>query len=329
MPTVSVIIPAYNAALYVGEALGSVFEQTFRDFEVIVIDDGSTDDTARVVQRASAGRARYLRQPNAGPSASRNRGVLESSSSLICFLDADDVWMKDKLTRQVECLQRNPQAGLVYTDYSRGRLQETSPGSRLKAYSHKGSGNVFYNLLRQNFIHTSSVMLRREVLPSAGLFDPNLRGTEDLELWLRIARNNAFAYLDESLVFVRQHEANTTSTVEFVREQVRAYRIMMARWGRDPSAATVLREVLGACYWDLAYAERTAGQLPAAVHAYLQSSFRGHRTFEALLRAAWTSGLAAGRRLLPKRRQSSGASSGESMSGPQPALGGGRMGGAN
>lgn len=286
MPTVSVVIPTYNLGRYLVEAIDSVLAQTYRDLEIIVVDDGSSDDTATRL-RPYRDRIRYYPQANAGPSVARNRGILHAEGPLIAFLDADDVWRPTKLARQVDYLNRHPEIILCYTDYTRGPVPGTTNESRLQYYERKGSGHVFDNLLFENFIATPAVIVRRDALASTGLFDPNLKGVEDLEMWMRLAKVGPFGFLDEVLVDVRRHETNTTNTVEFARQRVRATRLMMARWGNEPAALRVMRRNLGVRYWDLAYAEQVAGNYPEACTAYWQSACEGNRRVGSLARAAF------------------------------------------
>jgi glycosyltransferase involved in cell wall biosynthesis len=285
MNVISVIIPTHNSAAYLSEAICGVLGQTFQDFELIVVDDGSTDNTQEVVGLFGE-RIRYISQDRAGPSTARNHGILESSGDLIAFLDADDVWLPTKLAKQVDFLKQHPEAVLVYTDYNRSSEPGSSNESRLKVFKPRTAEDSFHQLLDENFIATSSVMVRREALANSGLFDPGLRGSEDFDLWLRLARTGRFAFLDEVLVFARQHSGNTSRTVEFIRHQIRAARLMLTRWGDDPVAARLLRRRLGVCSWNLAYAERLAGKYSEARSAYWASARFGHQRVSALARAA-------------------------------------------
>jgi glycosyltransferase involved in cell wall biosynthesis len=285
MDLVSVIIPTYNSAAYLGEAIQSVLAQTYPDFEITVVDDGSTDGTAEALQPFQD-RVRLFRQDRAGPSAARNRGILNARGNLIAFLDADDMWQPEKLARQVDLLNRHPEVVLCYTDFSRGPDGRPTAESQLKHYEHPGLGDAFYSLLRNNFLVTPAVVVRREVLARAGLFDPSLRGSEDIELWLRLARLGPFACVPEVLVGVRRNAANTSKTLEFVRHQVRATQLMMLRWARDAAAARLLRRRLGQCCWDLAYAEQAHGNYARARSAYWDSVRHGHRRAGGLARAA-------------------------------------------
>ncbi len=202
-PAVSVIIPTYNRAELVTRAIGSVLGQTFQDFEVLVVDDGSTDATEAVVGEVGDPRVRYLRQPhNQGVSAARNRGMREARGPFIAFLDSDDEWFPEKLERQVECLRAAPaDVGLVYT----GVRSETGDGSAW-SFRPEHRGDVYPGILEANPIHSgSSVMIRRNVIRVAGFFDEEIPAIEDFEYWIRIARFHRFEVIPEPLV--RYHDA--------------------------------------------------------------------------------------------------------------------------
>jgi glycosyltransferase involved in cell wall biosynthesis len=274
---VSVVIPTFNSAGFLVQAIQSVLAQTYQDFEIIVVDDASTDNTESAIQRFG-NRVSYIRQESGGPSAARNRGILQSRGELIAFLDADDLWRPTKLARQVEYMAQHSEAVLVYTDFTRGPEPGSNNQSRLQAFQQRNPVSAFQGLLLENFIATSTVMVRRSALATSGLFDPALRGSEDLDLWLRLAREpgraspRTFGFVDEVLVDVRQHEANTSRSTDFIREQIRAAEIMLIRWGDDPVAARLLRGRLGICSWNLAFAEQSCGRYPQARAAYWASA---------------------------------------------------------
>lgn len=201
-PHVTVIIPTYNRARLLARALDSVVAQTFDDFEVLVVDDGSTDDTEETVAAYADRRIRYLRQPqNAGVAAARNRGLRESRGELIAFLDSDDEWFRQKLARQVARFRDLPShVGLLYG----GVENEDGRGGR-RIQTPRYRGNVYLELLVHNVIHgTSGVMIRRHVVASAGFFDEGIPAIEDYDYWVRIARFFEIDYIDEPLI--RYHE---------------------------------------------------------------------------------------------------------------------------
>jgi glycosyltransferase involved in cell wall biosynthesis len=276
---VSVVIPTFNCADFLVEAIRSVLDQTYEDYEIIVVDDGSTDHTEEAL-RPFGNRLRYIRQEPGGPSVARNRGILEARGELIAFLDADDLWRPTKLARQVEYLNHHPEVVLVYTDFTRGPRPGSNNDSRLTAYKPRDPADPFHALLEENFLATPTVMVRREALARSGLFDPTLKGSEDFDLWLRLAKvrsdsplsTQVFGFIDEILADVRQHGSNTSRSVEFIQHQVRAARIMLERWGNDPPAARLLRRRLGMCWWNLAYAEQCRGRYAEARNAYWSSA---------------------------------------------------------
>jgi glycosyltransferase involved in cell wall biosynthesis len=270
---VSVVIPTFNCADFLVEAVRSVLDQTYQDFEILVVDDASTDNTKSVLL-AFGPRVRYIRQERAGPSVARNLAILQSQGELIAFLDADDLWRPTKLDRQLEYLNHHPETILVYTDFTRGPSPGSNNESRLQAFKPRDPTDPFHALLDENFVATPTVVVRREALARSGLFDPTLKGSEDLDLWLRLAHAHGWrsvGFIDEILVDVRQHPGNTSRTVDFMKEQVRATHLMLARWADDPEAVRLLSRRLGNCLWNLAFAEQSLGHFAEARTAYWSS----------------------------------------------------------
>jgi glycosyltransferase involved in cell wall biosynthesis len=197
MPEVSVIIPTYNRSDRVVRAVQSVLDQSFKDLEILVVDDGSTDDTeARLVHYGTS--ITYMRQSaNRGVSAARNKGIENSSGTWIAFLDSDDYWLKDKLRFQMEFLRRTPDAVACQTEeiwIRRGR--RVNP----KKIHKKPSGEIFQHSLRLCLVSPSSVILKRSVFDGIGLFDETLEAAEDYDLWLRISCKHPIHLIDRDLV---------------------------------------------------------------------------------------------------------------------------------
>jgi glycosyltransferase involved in cell wall biosynthesis len=186
-PQVSVVIPAYNAAANIASALDSVFAQTLADFEVVVVNDGSPDTDA-LEQELKPYRARigYFKQANRGPSAARNLGIREAKGTYVAFLDADDFWLPQHLSRQVERLSRNKKLGLIYSNalHLRG---DTLIGTAFERVPQSGAVDLESLLSERCTINTSSVVVLRSALVEAGLFDENMLHCEDFDLWLRLA----------------------------------------------------------------------------------------------------------------------------------------------
>lgn len=193
--TVSAVIPAYNAGKYVGRAIESVLAQTHKPDEIIVVDDGSTDDTAEVVQRFGDA-VRFIRQVNAGASIARNTGIEAATSEWIAFLDADDEWLPDKLKLQTEHLERNPELVWTTGNYIRcycdsKRQQDDLAGERLSNVNDLLGGREYFDsyfTAYQNFAGgwTGMMMIKREVLIEAGLFRGDQLRINDVDMWLRI-----------------------------------------------------------------------------------------------------------------------------------------------
>ncbi|MGF1429037.1 glycosyltransferase family 2 protein [Kitasatospora sp. LaBMicrA B282] len=197
---VSVVIAAYNAQRTLGDALASVLRQSPRPAQLIVVDDGSTDDTARVV--AGYPEAQLIRQPNQGPSAARNTGIAAATQPWVAFLDADDLWLPGRLARQLTAARRHPGAVLLAGDWVRTGEEYREPtglvGETLLGYR---------DLLVMNRFQTSTVLVRTEVLADCGGFDPTLDGAEDWDLWLRCAKHGLSVKLDLPLAVYRDEPA--------------------------------------------------------------------------------------------------------------------------
>ena len=210
---VSVIIPTYNRADYLKLALKSVIEQTYKNIEVIVVDDGSTDHTAEVIASFNNSRIKYFYQENTGlPAAGRNLGLRECSGAYIAFLDSDDMWHPEKLEKQVRYLCEHPQYYLVYSNAWIIDDFELQKGLLLKSGTLK-QGKIFRKLINGNFIPVMTVLMRREVFENVGFFneDYSIRAAEDYEYWLRIALHYKFGFIDEPLAMYRKHSGSTIS----------------------------------------------------------------------------------------------------------------------
>jgi len=197
MPEVSVVIPLYNKAPYIERALRSVLAQTFQDFEIIIIDDGSTDDGAEIVKGILDARIRLIQQKNAGVSAARNRGIAESSFDLIAFLDADDEWKRDFLETVLRLKRNFPEAGAFATAYEiRHRHVKTVPKFRaIPSPPWEGLiPNYFRSALGQNPVCTSAVAIPKKVFDRVGNFPERVPLGEDIDMWVRIALKHPIAF---------------------------------------------------------------------------------------------------------------------------------------
>jgi glycosyltransferase involved in cell wall biosynthesis len=200
---VSVIIPAFNAADTIGETLSCVANQTHRELEILVVDDGSTDGTVEIAASIQDPRLRIESIPNAGVSAARNQGVMETAGEYVAFLDADDLWLPTKLERQIEMLEATSEAGLSVTAATRVNAA-ARPLEHMPVW--EGEDPCEALLLHSMVIGCiSSGVVRRSVLERAGGFDQQLSQSADWDLWLRLARTTKFAVIDEPLVLYRSH----------------------------------------------------------------------------------------------------------------------------
>lgn len=204
---ITVIIPTYNSAKYIKEAVDSALSQTYKDIEIIVVDDGSTDNTKDVLKKyIDNGKIRYIYQANGGPASARNKGINNSSGEFIAFLDADDIWFPDKLKKQIP-LFNNSDIGLVYSDmeFFGDKFKYCYYSEILKRKMLKGY--VYKNLILENFIPTSSVVIKRRILYDVGFFneDRKLFAVEDYDLWLRITKKYKVDFINELLVKYRIH----------------------------------------------------------------------------------------------------------------------------
>ena len=207
VPRVSVVIPTYNYARYVPEAIDSVLAQSFEELEVIVVDDGSTDQTAEIL-RAFGGQLHDIRQEHRGLSAARNTGIRAARGQYVAFLDSDDLWLPDKVSLQVARLDAKPEVGLVYGETL--FFDDSSPAT-LTLHSHFAphpSGRILSWLVRGNVIPSPTPMVRRELFERVGLFDEMLSACEDWDMWIRIARVCEIAYVHRVLAKKRQHQEN-------------------------------------------------------------------------------------------------------------------------
>lgn len=224
MPKVSVIIPAYNGMEYLPQTVDSVLQQTCQDWEMIIVNDGSTDCTSEWVGQLTDRRVKLISQTNQGNCAARNTGIINARGEYIAFLDADDLWKPTKLAKQVEMLEQNPEVGLVYTWVERIDHSGKSLG---KPFKSNLAGNIWEKLLDKNVIATSSAIIRRCCFERVGLFDKNLKSfVEDWDLWLRIAACYPIKVLPECLL---QYRECPTSISKNWQAMERSYHIVLEK----------------------------------------------------------------------------------------------------
>lgn len=209
---VSVIMPAYNRAPYLKASIDSVLRQTYPDYELIVIDDESTDETAKIVLDYPFPHIHYFKVPHGGPSRARNFGIRKTSGEVIAFLDSDDLWEPESLACRMRVFEEHPEAGVVFSDYKRidpqGKvLEESVLGARAAALER---GTAVCDLLEDCPVTTNTALVRKALLKQAGLFDENLVWAEDYDLWLRLSQVCSFQFVARPLTRYRLHPDQLT-----------------------------------------------------------------------------------------------------------------------
>lgn len=207
-PLVSVIIPTYNRAHLIGDSIRSVLEQTFTDLELIVVDDGSTDDTEAVVIEISDPRLRYVRQPNRGRSNARNHALSLAMGKYITFLDSDDLYLPDKIQSQVDYLKSHPKIGMVYTS---AHCIDKQGELMVHKYEATVSGLIYESIafFIPVTITLPTVMTYREVLDKVGDFDEKMHRFEDTDMWRRISKHCRIDAMQEYTCMLRTHDDNS------------------------------------------------------------------------------------------------------------------------
>jgi glycosyltransferase involved in cell wall biosynthesis len=271
MPRVSTIIPSYNCAQFVGRAVDSALQQTYRDQEIIVIDDGSTDDTRAVMARFGTA-VRYARQDNGGVSRARNHGLSLAGGEFVAYLDADDLWYPDKLEKQIAFLDTHSECGFVHTDVD--VVNEDGAVIR-SAFNHSTQrsvprGRCVLDLLRESHVQILTVVARRELVERAGRFDARFHGVEDYLQWILIGLDGAeLGYIDEPLAAYRWTAGSISSNKRHMYAQmIKMFTLLLAekpiaeRCGEQGVA--VVRKRLYDLGRDLAYLERLEGDTALA-----------------------------------------------------------------
>jgi glycosyltransferase involved in cell wall biosynthesis len=245
-PLVSVVVPTYNRARLIGETIESILAQQYDHLELIVVCDGCKDGTETVVSSFEDPRVRLVTQDNSGgPARPRNAGVARALGKYVAFCDDDDLWMPQKLRLQVAVMEREPDAALCFA----GGVTFGDGARSVLAYRLKRGPrrDHFRALLYSNFILNSSVLVRRTILDEVGPFnvDRRLHGTEDYEMWLRIAHGHRLVSIDEPLVRYRVHAANLAGNR--ARATLRGLYVLRSRsWGRGTRTAGA---VVGPIIW--------------------------------------------------------------------------------
>jgi glycosyltransferase involved in cell wall biosynthesis len=236
MPAVSVIIPAYKHAHFIEETLASVLNQTYSDFEVIVINDGSPDNTAEVLRPyVESGRIRYFEQPNSGQSMARNRGIQEAIGEYIALLDDDDIWPQDKLEYQVNEANKYPNAVVIYGKCISFTENGDSIPDTLEP-DKAPQGDVLRILQSGNFITSiGQTLIKASALKKIQGFDPDLWGVDDWDLYIRLAAEGEYRYKHHLALNYRVHAANAMRHI--LKMYQNAIKMRNKHFGEVPSAS--------------------------------------------------------------------------------------------
>lgn len=233
---VSIIIPTYNCERYISQTIDSVLAQDYNAIELLIIDDGSTDNTKKIVLDYGD-RLRLISRKNSGVCVARNMGLAEAKGQFICWMDHDDYWYPDKISQQVKAFNRHDDVGVVYSNFTRWNSNSAgifpTPDSYIKKsfidkFDPEHSGWIYHLFLLDCYMLTSTAMFRRDVFEKCGAFDESLPYGEDWDLWLRISREYPFLKLNQSTTLYRQHQGQGSRMVRGVD-----YRTMILSDARD------------------------------------------------------------------------------------------------
>ena len=281
-PLVSVVIAAYNAGAFITDTIKSVLDQTYRNFEVIVVDDGSTDRTAEIVRSFADDRIQLIQQSNSGVAAARNLAIQQSSGEYIAPIDADDLWEPERLEKHVRCLEScDSSVGLVYSWSiylnEAGGLKGYSPFGQLGAVE----GDVLAVLVFYNFLdNASTTMFRRRCIQVVGNYNTELKTCEDWDLYLRIAEHYQFAIVPEYLISYRQHSGSLSNQCATMAQ---FYELIMSRiYQRHPEMPPFIRRWANTAFYNNLLSKSYLAEDYALMFRWIYRSLQGD--FALLLR---------------------------------------------
>lgn len=274
LPDVSVVIPAYNSAHIINEALYSALNQSGISLEVVIVDDGSTDNTAQVIAACADPRVRFIRQENQGPGAARNTGIRAARAELIAFLDADDILLPESLDARLDIFRRYPDVDFVFADtfveLKKGKrsavpfFKERMMLQKFKDCVESAEGPIyFFNKLQRDccmkenlFPWTGTVMVKRACLMALGLFDTQLRGSEDKLMWIKLMKQYRVAFLDQPYAVYKKYRSGLTLDFErYCVDSIANARMFLATecTGKNRSHTRVMRHKISDHYFELGY----------------------------------------------------------------------------
>lgn len=291
LPKISVVIPCYNATLYIAATIQSALAQDWPDLELVVVDDGSSDGSAELVQRMFPA-VTLIRQSNQGVAAARNNGITHAQGEWIAFLDADDIWLPGKLKAQWAMLQASPGTRMTYTAWqvwpstapvpSQADLATLDVESDNTTRWSGATGWVYPQLLLDCVVWTSTVLVHKSVLCEAGVFDTTLRIGEDYDLWLRASRITQILRVPRPFALYRMHPASITKSVPERNFRALVVDRAISRWGYSSpdgrvAAKSVVNNALAKSWSDYAGAHLDAGHFKEARQAGLNALLHNWR----------------------------------------------------
>lgn len=261
-PLVSIIVPAYDCAHFLPDALDSILAQQYPNMEVIVVDDGSSDGSAEIAE-AYGSPVKVVRQKNQGPAAARNRGVRESRGEYLAFLDGDDAWLPGKLLAQMEHFASHREVGIVYGRFKRWRMNEEGKYPPMETFispdnnggiDDRESGWIYHQLLLDGIIHIITAVIPRSLFETLGGFDESLRVGEDYDFWLRASRLVQAHKLSRYVALYRISQSSTTRITRIINnEQVVLLRAIEKYGLASPNGVAISEKQMRARLFKLAF----------------------------------------------------------------------------
>jgi len=249
---ISVIIPAYNSDRYISSAIKSVLEQTYQDLEIIIIDDGSTDDTRKVIESFNDQRISYIYQENSGVATARNNGLKKSGGEYVAFLDADDCWLPEKLHMQYDKICSRNDIFMVYSAFE--MLYEDH--DRTKVYKYNHNENSFTKKLLidpfKSIPFPSTVLIKKSSIDKVGYFNPEFLTGEDWDLWLRLTKTGKSAYIDRILVKKLTHSESITNSLDLEETGKYHFKLLNNFFNNNPHYNNLKNQAFSMIYYDVA-----------------------------------------------------------------------------
>jgi len=277
-PLISVVIPAYNCQNYIVSALDSIFEQSYTNIEVIIVNDGSTDNTLQVLNNYR-NPVTIINQDNSGSAVARSLGMKKSSGKYIAFLDADDLWLADKLKEQVEFLENHKDYGLVFSNWVTWKPNDKGEFVSTEISLNKSdiivkkpySGWIYSDLLMDCIVWTSCVLMRHSIYEQVGNFNTNLRRGQDYDYWLRVSKITQIHKLDRIYAVYRQHNESISNKVNSVNYEYIVIKSAIDNLGESSkNKKHVLQRLSDLCF-DFSYQHYHNGSLKVALDSILKS----------------------------------------------------------